>query len=140
MLGKGCKTGCLTVCVTGAGAGVDSACEQKKLEARKMLVNRADSPASSARGVGRRVCKCTTNYQSELLFARSINMFMPSSKSSFSIVKPRIEKKPTSSNIPTRFKVEFIGKTLSVLNIKLKMAKYNANNIKVLENEILRVI
>jgi hypothetical protein len=28
---------CLTVCVTGAGAGVDSAWEQKKLEARKML-------------------------------------------------------------------------------------------------------
>jgi len=41
----------LTVCVTGAGAGVDSVWEQKKLEARKMLVNRADSPASSARGV-----------------------------------------------------------------------------------------
>jgi hypothetical protein len=39
---------CLTVCVTGAGAGVDSAWEQKKLEARKMLLNRAESPASSA--------------------------------------------------------------------------------------------
>ena len=38
----------LTACVTGAGAGVDSAWEQRKLEARKMLVNRADSPASSA--------------------------------------------------------------------------------------------
>jgi len=45
----------LTVCVTGAGAGVDSVREQKKLEVRKMLVNRADSPASSARFV-RRVC------------------------------------------------------------------------------------
>ena len=32
----------------GAGASVDSAWEQKKLEARKMLVNRAESPASSA--------------------------------------------------------------------------------------------
>ena len=33
--------------------GVDSAWEQRKLEARKMLaVGRADSPASSARGVG----------------------------------------------------------------------------------------
>jgi hypothetical protein len=42
-----------TVCVTGAGAGVDSAWGQRNLEARKMLVNRADSPASSARGVGR---------------------------------------------------------------------------------------
>ncbi len=29
-------------------AGVDSAWEQKKLEARKMLENRAESPASSA--------------------------------------------------------------------------------------------
>ena len=46
------KTCGLTVCVTGAGAGVDSAWEQKKLEARKMLVNRAESPASSARFVG----------------------------------------------------------------------------------------
>ena len=36
-----------------AGAGVDSAWEQRKLEARKMLaVGRAESPASSARGVG----------------------------------------------------------------------------------------
>jgi hypothetical protein len=41
-----------TVCVTGAGAGVDSAWEREKLEARKMLVNRAESPASSARCVG----------------------------------------------------------------------------------------
>ena len=43
-----------TVCVTGAGVGVDSAWEQEKLEARKMPVNRAESPASSARFVGRR--------------------------------------------------------------------------------------
>ena len=34
-------------------AGVDSAWEQKKLEARKMPINRAESPASSARFVGR---------------------------------------------------------------------------------------
>ena len=40
-----------TVCVTGAGAGVDSAWEPRKLEARKMLENAAESPASSARGV-----------------------------------------------------------------------------------------
>jgi hypothetical protein len=37
-----------TVCVTGAGAGVDSAWEQRKLEARKMFVNGAESLASSA--------------------------------------------------------------------------------------------
>jgi len=42
-----------TVCVTGAGAGVDSVWEQKNIEARKMPVNRADSPASSARFVRR---------------------------------------------------------------------------------------
>ena len=45
--------GGLTVCVTGVGAGVDSAWEQKKLEARKILENAAESPASSARFVGR---------------------------------------------------------------------------------------
>jgi hypothetical protein len=33
---------------------VDSAWEQDKLEARKMLENAAESPASSARFVGRR--------------------------------------------------------------------------------------
>jgi len=33
---------------TGAGAGVDSAWEQRKLEARKILENAAESPASSA--------------------------------------------------------------------------------------------
>jgi len=32
-----------------AGAGMDSAWEQKKLEARNMLENAAESPASSAR-------------------------------------------------------------------------------------------
>jgi hypothetical protein len=43
----------LSVCVTGAGAGVDSAWEQEKLEARKMLENATESPASSARFVRR---------------------------------------------------------------------------------------
>ena len=42
----------LTVCVTCVWAGVDSAWEQYKLEARKMLVNRADSHLSGARFVG----------------------------------------------------------------------------------------
>jgi len=42
----------LMVCVTGAGAGVDSAWEQKKLDGRKMLENATESPASSARFVG----------------------------------------------------------------------------------------
>jgi hypothetical protein len=40
-----------TVCVTGAGVGVDSVWEQKKLEAGKMLVNRTESPASSVHAV-----------------------------------------------------------------------------------------
>ena len=47
----------LTVCVTGAGAGVDNVWEQEKLEARKTLVNRTESPASSARGVGQIVAR-----------------------------------------------------------------------------------
>jgi len=43
----------LTAGVTRVWAGVDSAWEQEKLEARKMLaVGAAESPASSARGVG----------------------------------------------------------------------------------------
>jgi hypothetical protein len=49
----------LQVIGTGAGAGVDSVWEQKKLEARKMPVNRADSPASSARFVGWRFVQDT---------------------------------------------------------------------------------
>jgi hypothetical protein len=40
-----------TVCVTGRWAGVDSAWEQEKPEARKMLENGDESPPSSARGV-----------------------------------------------------------------------------------------
>jgi hypothetical protein len=63
------------MCVTGAGAGVDSAWEQEKPEARKMLENAAESPASSARGVGQFLgCKTTyclkadtTNNQMKLL-------------------------------------------------------------------------
>ncbi|HNE06164.1 MAG TPA: hypothetical protein PLT08_16685, partial [Anaerolineales bacterium] len=38
-------------------AGVDSAWEQEKLEAWKMLENAAESHTSGARGVGRR-CRC----------------------------------------------------------------------------------
>jgi hypothetical protein len=43
--------GCPTVCVTCGWAGVDSAWEQEKLEARKMLENAAESHPSSARFV-----------------------------------------------------------------------------------------
>jgi len=43
----------LTVCVTCVWAGVDNAWEQEKPEARKMLINRADSHTSGARFVGR---------------------------------------------------------------------------------------
>jgi hypothetical protein len=42
---------CLTVCVTCVWAGVDSAWEQEKLEARKMLENAAESHTSGARCV-----------------------------------------------------------------------------------------
>jgi hypothetical protein len=42
-----------TVCVTCVWAGVDSAWEQEKLEARKMLENAADSHTSGARFIGR---------------------------------------------------------------------------------------
>jgi hypothetical protein len=42
----------LTVCVTCVWAGVDSAWEQKKPEARKMLENAAESHTSGARFVG----------------------------------------------------------------------------------------
>jgi hypothetical protein len=45
-----------TVCVTRKWAGVDSAWEQEKLEARKMLVNRAESHTSGARFVGQPAC------------------------------------------------------------------------------------
>jgi len=37
--------------------GVDSAWEQRKLEVRKLLENAAESPASSARGVGQFLVK-----------------------------------------------------------------------------------
>jgi hypothetical protein len=40
------------VCVSRKWAGVDSVWEQKKLEARKMLVNAAESHTSDARFVG----------------------------------------------------------------------------------------
>ena len=41
-----------TVCVTRAGAGVDSVWEQENAEARKMLENATDSHTSGARFVG----------------------------------------------------------------------------------------
>ena len=39
------------VCASGQWAGVDSAWEQEKLEARKTLENRAESPVSNVRSV-----------------------------------------------------------------------------------------
>jgi hypothetical protein len=42
----------LTVCVSRVWAGRDSLEDEKKLEARKMLENRADSHTSAARFVG----------------------------------------------------------------------------------------
>ena len=50
---------CPTVCVTCVWAGVDSAWEQKKLEARKMLENAAESHTSGACFV-RRLCERKT--------------------------------------------------------------------------------
>ena len=49
-----------TVCVTGARAGVDSVWGPEKPEARKMLENAVESPASSARCV-RRTHRTPTN-------------------------------------------------------------------------------
>jgi hypothetical protein len=46
-----------TVCVAGAGAGVDSVREQEKPEARTMIaVGAAESPASSARFASQPFC------------------------------------------------------------------------------------
>ena len=45
-----------TVCVSGRWAGWDSAWEQKKPEARRILVNRADSHTATAPFVGRSCC------------------------------------------------------------------------------------
>jgi len=42
----------LTVCVTCVWVGVDNVWEQRKLEARKMLENAAESHTSGARFVG----------------------------------------------------------------------------------------
>jgi len=61
----------LTVCVTGAGVGVDSAWEQEKLEARKLLENAPESLASSARFVGQtrwcKPCRLKKNYADNLM-------------------------------------------------------------------------
>jgi len=45
----GCVWSVPTACLTGAGAGVDSALEQEKLEARKLLKKRDAYPPSTAR-------------------------------------------------------------------------------------------
>jgi hypothetical protein len=48
----GCKVAAQRLALPAGGAGVDSVWEQEKPEARKMLENAAESPASSARFVG----------------------------------------------------------------------------------------
>jgi hypothetical protein len=68
-----------TVCVTGAGVGVDSAWEQRKLEARKMLENAAESPASSARFVGT-LLTCQTHCLKKILPLMSRQARQPTDK------------------------------------------------------------
>ena len=59
----------LTVCVSGFWAGWEKASEPKKLEARKMLLEAADSQKSAARFVRRRFCvEKTHSAQSSQLF------------------------------------------------------------------------
>ena len=65
---------CPTVCVTGAGAGVDSVWEQRKLEARKMLENAAESPVSSARVVRRLYVKVDVICHRILLYSLMYSM------------------------------------------------------------------
>jgi hypothetical protein len=56
---------CPTVCSSDLWAGRDSLWEQKKLEARKMLKNAAESPASSARFISRRFVVEIFDHQKE---------------------------------------------------------------------------
>jgi hypothetical protein len=58
--------GCPTVCVSGLWAGRDSLREQEKLEARKILENRAESHKSTARFV-----RCVFILQTRSIFAKS---------------------------------------------------------------------
>jgi len=72
--------GWLTVCVTCVWAGVDSAWEQEKPEARKMLENAAESHTSGARfvrrGYGCKTCSLTVR-ESTFYFARSEQVTPP---------------------------------------------------------------
>jgi hypothetical protein len=61
-----------TVCVTCAGAGVDNAWEQEKLEARKMLENAAESHTSGARIVSPLVNGCVITIFFSFLGCREI--------------------------------------------------------------------
>jgi hypothetical protein len=49
-------------------AGVDSVWEQRKLEARKMLENAAESHTSGARFVGLPLCKYSLSFANCLLY------------------------------------------------------------------------
>ena len=81
----------LTVGVTGAGADVDSVWEQEKPEARKMLENAAESPASSARCVRRSIG--WGDYTATHFYApQPVPM------------ATKIEKKPTRIEMPIRVK------------------------------------
>ena len=81
----------LTVGVTGAGADVDSVWEQEKPEARKMLENAAESPASSARCVRRSI---------ELGDYTAAHFYAPQPVP----MATKIEKKPTRIEMPIRVK------------------------------------
>jgi LSD1 subclass zinc finger protein len=60
-----------TVCVTRKWAGVDSVWEQEKLEARKMLENRAESHLSGARFVSCALCIKVTAFALPFAFQLS---------------------------------------------------------------------
>ena len=64
-----------TAGVSCVWAGVDSAWEQEKLEARKMLVNAAESHTSGARFVGRRFYINANNLTSEFIYIAPVDYF-----------------------------------------------------------------
>jgi hypothetical protein len=62
--------------VTGAGAGLDSAWEQRELEARKMLVNRARREAAVP-GVQCTLCLPSSPHSALLIDRTTSNRWLP---------------------------------------------------------------
>jgi len=124
--------GCLTVCVTCVWVGVDSVWGEENAEARKMLLNRADSHMSGTRFVGR-LCarhadwkpkphhKTQTSTATDKIIART-SLFRKNQNPHAKLLRKRLDP-----GTELKFTKTFAEETQPVLNTQFDQTRFYFN-------------